>query len=133
MPLPRNEGHDAAFGVLLLHGYSDSPYSLRGFGQMMRDAGAHVLGLRIPGHGTAPSALKYTTAEDMTAAVRLAMSYLKSAMGERPIFIIGYSNGAALALNYDLEAVEDATLPVPAGVVVMSPEIGLSRAAAYAN
>jgi alpha-beta hydrolase superfamily lysophospholipase len=124
---------DAAFGVLLLHGYSDSPYSLRGFGQMMRDAGAHVLGLRIPGHGTAPSALKYTTAEDMTAAVRLAMSYLKSAMGERPIFIIGYSNGAALALNYDLEAVEDATLPVPAGVVVMSPEIGLSRAAAYAN
>lgn len=124
---------DAAFGVLLLHGYSDSPYSLRGFGQMMRDAGGHVLGLRIPGHGTAPSALKYTTAEDMTAAVRLAMSYLKSAMGERPIFIIGYSNGAALALNYDLEAVEDATLPVPAGVVVMSPEIGLSRAAAYAN
>ena len=48
--------------MLLLHGYSDSPYSLRGFGAMMRDAGAHVVGLRIPGHGTAPSALKYTTA-----------------------------------------------------------------------
>lgn len=124
---------DAAFGVLLLHGYSDSPYSLRGFGQMMRDAGAHVLGLRIPGHGTAPSALKYTTADDMTAAVHLAMAYLKSTMGERPIFIIGYSNGAALALNYDLEAVEDAALPMPAGVVLMSPEIGISRAAAYAN
>ena len=124
---------DAVFGVLLLHGYSDSPYSLRGFGQMMRDAGAHVLGLRIPGHGTAPSALKYTTADDMAAAVRLAMAYLKSAMGDRPIFIIGYSNGAALALNYDLEAIEDATLPVPAGLVLMSPEIGISRAAAYAS
>jgi alpha-beta hydrolase superfamily lysophospholipase len=124
---------DAAFGVLLLHGYSDSPYSLRGFGMMMRDAGAHVLGLRIPGHGTAPSALKYTTADDMTAAVRLAMAYLKSAMGERPIIIIGYSNGAALALNYDLEAIEDAMLPVPAGLVLMSPEIGISRAAAYSN
>jgi alpha-beta hydrolase superfamily lysophospholipase len=123
----------AAFGVLMLHGYSDSPYSLRGFGQMMRDAGAHVLGLRIPGHGTAPSALKYTKAEDMTAAVRLAMRHMKSVMGERPIVIIGYSNGAALALNYDLEAIGDTSLPVPAGLVLMSPEIGIARAAAYAN
>lgn len=124
---------DAPFGVLLLHGYSDSPYSLRGFGQTMRDAGAYVLGLRIPGHGTAPSALKYTTADDMTAAVRLAMRHMKSVMGERPIFIIGYSNGGALAVNYALEAIEDTTLPVPAGLVLMSPEIGISRAAAYAN
>jgi alpha-beta hydrolase superfamily lysophospholipase len=124
---------DAAFGVLLLHGYSDSPYSLRGFGATMRDAGAHVLGLRIPGHGTVPSALKYTVADDMTAAVRLAMQHMKSVMGERPIFIIGYSNGGALAVNYALEAIEDTSLPVPAGLVLMSPEIGISRAAAYAN
>ncbi len=123
----------APFGVLLLHGYSDSPYSLRGFGALFRDAGAYVLGLRIPGHGTAPSALKYTTAEDMTAAVQLAMRHMKAAMGDRPIFIGGYSTGAALALNYDLEAIEDATLPVPAGLVLMSPEIGISRAAAYAS
>lgn len=123
----------APFGVLLLHGYSDSPYSLRGFAGMMRDAGGYVLGLRIPGHGTAPAALKYTTAEDMTAAVRLAMRHMKSVMGERPILIIGYSNGAALALNYDLEAVEDATLPAPAGLVLLSPEIGIARAAAYAS
>jgi alpha-beta hydrolase superfamily lysophospholipase len=124
---------NATFGVLLLHGYSDSPYSLRGFGALMRDAGAHVLGLRIPGHGTAPSALKYTKADDMTAAVRLAMHHIKSVMGERPIFIIGYSNGGALAVNYALEAIEDTSLPVPAGLVLMSPEIGISRAAAYSN
>ncbi|MEP9386539.1 alpha/beta fold hydrolase [Mesorhizobium sp. KR9-304] len=124
---------EATFGVLLLHGYSDSPYSLRGFGTVMHAAGAHVLGLRIPGHGTAPSALKYTVADDMTAAVRLAMQHMKAVMADRPIFIIGYSNGGALAVNYSLEAIEDATLPVPAGLVLMSPEIGISRAAAYAN
>jgi len=124
---------DAPYGVLLLHGYSDSPYSLRGFGLMMRDAGAHVLGLRIPGHGTAPSALKYTTAEDMIAAVQLAMHHMKTVMGDRPIFIVGYSNGAALALNYEIEAIEDATLPPPAGLVLLSPEIAISRAAAFAS
>lgn len=124
---------DARFGVLLLHGYSDSPYSLRGFGKMMHEAGAHVVGLRIPGHGTAPGALRQTVIADMTAAVRLAMTHLKSAMGDRPLIVIGYSNGAALALNYDLESVEDATLPVPAGLVLMSPEIGISPMAAYAS
>jgi len=124
---------DAPFGVLMLHGYSDSPYSLRGFGQQMRDAGAHVVGLRIPGHGTVPSMLKYTVADDMTAAVRLAMQHMKTVMGDRPIFIIGYSNGAALALNYSLEAIEDTTLPPPAGLILMSPEIGITRAAAYSN
>ena len=127
------DSSDAPFGVLMLHGYSDSPYSLRGFGAMMRDAGAHVVGLRIPGHGTVPSMLKYTVADDMTAAVRLAMHHMKSVMGDRPILIVGYSNGAALALNYSLEAIEDTTLPVPAGLVLMSPEIGITRAAAYAN
>ncbi|MBL8577947.1 MAG: alpha/beta fold hydrolase [Mesorhizobium sp.] len=123
----------APFGVLMLHGYSDSPYSLRGFGATMRDAGAYVVGLRIPGHGTAPSALKYTVADDMTAAVRLAMRHMREVLGDKPIFIIGYSNGAALALNYDIEAIEDPTLPVPAGLVLMSPEIGITRAAAYSN
>jgi alpha-beta hydrolase superfamily lysophospholipase len=123
----------ASFGVLLLHGYSDSPYSLRGFGQQMHDAGAHVLGLRIPGHGTVPSMLKYTVADDMTAAVRLAMKHMKSVMGDKPVFIIGYSNGAALALNYSLEAIEDTKLAIPAGLVLMSPEIGITRAAGYAS
>ena len=100
---------------------------------MMHGAGAHVLGLRIPGHGTIPSALKYTVADDMTAAVRLAMLHMKSVMADRPILIVGYSNGAALALNYELEAIEDASLPVSAGLVLMSPEIAVTRAAAYAS
>ena len=99
----------------------------------MHNAGGHDVGLRIPGHGTAPGALKHTIAADMTAAVRLAMAHLRSVMADRPLIIIGYSNGAALALNYELEAIEDATLPVPAGLVLMSPEIGISPMAAYAS
>jgi hypothetical protein len=45
-------------GVLLLHGLSDSPYSLRALGERLHKSGAWVLGLRIPGHGTAPIDVK---------------------------------------------------------------------------
>jgi hypothetical protein len=62
--------------VLLLHGMSDSPYSLRTLGQTLNAAGATVLGMRMPGHGTAPSGLVEITWQDMAAAVRLAMRHL---------------------------------------------------------
>ena len=55
--------------VLLLHGMSDSPYSLRHLGERLHAAGANVLGLRMPGHGTAPSGLVEITWQDMAAAV----------------------------------------------------------------
>ena len=50
-------GGDATCGVLLLHGMSDSPYSLRAIAERIHREGGHVLGLRLPGHGTAPSGL----------------------------------------------------------------------------
>ncbi len=124
---------DAPYGILLLHGYSDSPYSLRGLGQMLHGEGAHVLGLRIPGHGTAPSGLKQATFEDMATAVRLGMMHLRNQLGDRPLFIIGYSNGGALATHYSLAAIEDTSLPRPAGIILMSPEIGVTPIAALAS
>ena len=58
--------------MLLLHGMSDAPYSLRALGEALHARGFHVLGLRLPGHGTAPSGLVTATWEDMAAAVALA-------------------------------------------------------------
>ncbi len=83
----------AVGGVLLLHGMSDSPYSLRALGEALNLRGYRVLGLRLPGHGTAPSGLKRVTWQDMAAAVRLGMEHLASNLGSKPIHIIGYSAG----------------------------------------
>ena len=44
-------------GALLLHGLTDSPYSLRRIGEILLGKGFYVLGLRLPGHGTIPGAL----------------------------------------------------------------------------
>jgi alpha-beta hydrolase superfamily lysophospholipase len=119
-------------GVLLLHGMSDSPYSLRTLGQRMHASGAWVVGLRLPGHGTAPAGLVTATWEDMAAAVRVAVRHLASRIGDRPLYIVGYSTGAALAVEYALAALDDPGLPRVAGLGLLSPAIGVAPVAALA-
>ena len=97
-------------GVLLLHGMSDSPYSLRNLGQRLHNAGAWVIGLRLPGHGTVPSGLVRIQWEDLAAAVRLAVLHLQEKVDNRPLFLVGYSNGGALAVNYALSMLGNSTL-----------------------
>ncbi len=120
----------ASGAVLLLHGLTDSPYSLRSVGEHLAGRGYLVVGLRLPGHGTAPSGLRTFEVEDMQAAVRLAMRDLRERMGEhRPIYLVGYSNGAALAVDYALAAIDDRMLTRPAGLVLISPAIAVSKLA----
>jgi len=122
-----------AGGVLLLHGMSDSPYSLRALGGALNRRGYQVLGLRLPGHGTAPSGLAHVSWQDMAAAVRLGMQHLSATVGEKPIYIIGYSTGAPLALDFALDAEQGSATPMPASLVLISPAIGISSAAALAT
>lgn len=119
--------------VLLLHGLTDSPYSLRNIGQKLNEKGAFVLGLRLPGHGTAPSGLLDVTWEDMAAAVELAMRYIHKENPGQPVCIIGYSTGAALALEYSLHAQADSGLKNPDGLVFLSPAMGVAKIAALAQ
>ena len=120
--------------VLLLHGMSDSPYSLRALALGLQAAGFRALALRLPGHGLVPAGLTRVTWEDMAAAVRLAVDHLRATLGEgRPLVIVGYSNGAALALDYTLEALSDPEWPVPVRLVLVSPAIAVSPAARFAR
>jgi pimeloyl-ACP methyl ester carboxylesterase len=64
----------------------------------------------------------------------MAMRDLRRQMGpDRPIYIVGYSNGAALAVDYSTSVLEGADLPKPAGLVLMSPAIGISPFAIVAR
>jgi alpha-beta hydrolase superfamily lysophospholipase len=119
-------------GVLLIHGMSDSPYSMRSLGERLHSEGAWVLGLRVPGHGTAPSGLVDVEWQDMSAAVRLAMTHLHQKTAGRPLVIVGYSNGGALAVEYALEALTDDGLPPSDQLILLSPEIGITKFAALA-
>ena len=112
-------------GVLLLHGMSDSPYSLRALGEAFNQRSYWVIGLRLPGHGTAPSGLTTSSWEDMAAAAELAVAHLSSQVGEKPIHIVGYSTGAPLALHYTLNALEEKAAPLPRSLILVSPAIGI--------
>jgi len=119
--------------VLLLHGMSDSPYSLRTLGQTLNEQNYHVVGLRLPGHGTVPAGLRYINRHDLASVTRLAMTHLADRMAGKPIYIIGYSAGATLALEYTLDALEGKTSPVPAKLVLISPALGVHPLAALAH
>ena len=119
-------------GVLLLHGMSDSPYSLHAQAEYLHKKGIWVVGMRMPGHGTIPSGLREVEWQDMAAVVKIGMERLSQKVGEKPIHIMGYSTGAPLALNYTLLALEDDTLKLPSGLIFYSPAIGVTKAAPLA-
>jgi hypothetical protein len=99
-------------GILLLHGLSDSPYSLRRIGEIHYEEGFYVLGLRLPGHGTIPGALTQVDWKDWAAASRIAGGHVRERIGPgKPFVIAGYSNGGALAVKYALDALYQADLP----------------------
>ncbi|HLF30776.1 MAG TPA: alpha/beta hydrolase [Xanthomonadales bacterium] len=120
-------------GIVLLHGMSDSPYSLRSVAQGLHERGAWVVGLRIPGHGQAPSGLVNVKWQDMAGAVRIAVRHVHERVNGQPVYIVGYSNGGALAVHYALDSLDDQGLPVVSGLILLSPEIGLSKLAALAQ
>ena len=123
-----------AGAVVLLHGLTDSPYSMRQIARSYRDRGFVAIAPRLPGHGTVPAGLSDVQWEDWAAATRLAVrEAVRRAGPGRPLHLVGYSNGGALALKYALDAVEDPTLTRPARVVLISPMVGITEMARFAG
>ncbi|NKB34837.1 MAG: hypothetical protein GKR91_17210 [Pseudomonadales bacterium] len=87
-------------GILIAHGLTDSPYLTRTLGESLAALYpcAIIRGLLTPGHGTVPGDLLDVTLTDW----RQTFSWGVDSFPEdvESIVTIGYSNGAALALDY---------------------------------
>jgi alpha-beta hydrolase superfamily lysophospholipase len=125
---------EAQGAVLLVHGLSDSPYSMRGLAETFLAQGYYVLALRMPGHGTVPAGLLDVSWEDWYGAVLLAAKHAAARVGpDKPFLAGGHSTGAALVTLYSLRTLEDPTLPRPQQLYLVSAAIGISRFAVLTN
>jgi len=125
---------EAQGAVLLVHGLSDSPYSMRGLAETFLAQGYYVLALRMPGHGTVPAGLLDVSWEDWYGAVVLAAKHAAAQVGPgKPFLAGGHSTGAALVTLYSLRALDDPSLPRPSQLYLVSAAIGISDFAVLTN
>jgi alpha-beta hydrolase superfamily lysophospholipase len=114
-------------GALLIHGLTDSPYSMRALAERLTSTGFYTLSLRMPGHGGVPGGLTRATWEDWMAAVRLGVRHVRGRIGPGlPLLMVGYSNGGALAVKYTLDLIDGQTGPRPDRLVLLSPMMGVT-------
>jgi alpha-beta hydrolase superfamily lysophospholipase len=120
--------------VVLLHGLTDSPYSLRHIARLYRDRGFVAIAIRLPAHGTVPAALSDVEWEAWSEATRLAVREARRRIGPSlPLHMVGFSNGGALAVKYALDAIDDSTLSRPDRLVLLSPMVGITAFARFAG
>ena len=120
--------------AVLLHGLTDSPYSMLATAQTLAGAGYNVIAMRMPGHGYAVSGLLQARWEDWTAAVRIAVRQaVQIPAADESLLLVGYSNGGLLAVDYALQCDTADGLPCPDGLVLMSPGMAITSAAAVMN
>jgi carboxylesterase len=116
-------------GVLVLHGFTGNPTSMRGVAEAMVELGHHVEMPRLPGHGTTIEDMLDTGWADWTGEVAAAHARLAARVDS--VVVIGLSMGGALTLWSGLNlpaiaglvCINPATMPQPAEVLEMIREM----------
>ncbi|MDR7149404.1 carboxylesterase [Hydrogenophaga palleronii] len=83
-------------GVLVSHGFTGTPQSMRYLGEQIHAAGYTVMGPRLAGHGVSPAAMAKTGAADWIASIEEAMNQLRQTC--KQIYMVGLSMGGTLTL-----------------------------------
>jgi carboxylesterase len=107
-------------GVLLSHGFTGSPYSMKPWGRYLADLGYAVSVPRLPGHGTSWQQLNITTWSDWYGEVSRAFEALRQE--NDAVVVGGLSMGAALVLQ--LAEQHDAEI---SGVVLVNAAVATKR------
>jgi carboxylesterase len=109
-----------ATGVLLVHGFTGSPHSMRPWALALAAAGLTVRAPLLPGHGTDWREMNRTGWRDWYGAAEAALAELRGVSG--PVFVMGLSMGGTLTLRLAEE--HGAGL---AGIVTVNASLGTDR------
>ncbi|MFE2989567.1 alpha/beta hydrolase [Streptomyces sp. NPDC059262] len=119
----RHEGGEV--GVLLCHGFTGSPQSLRPWAEYLAERGLTVSLPLLPGHGTRWEDMQVTGWQDWYAEVDRALRELLDRCSQ--VFVFGLSMGAALALRLAAKHGDEV-----AGLVLVNPGNKVHGLAAHA-
>jgi carboxylesterase len=113
--------HDGSedIGVLLCHGITSTPQSMRAWGEHLAAEGFTVRCPLLPGHGTRWPDLNKTTWRDWYAAAEAEFAELRGRC--RSVFVFGQSMGGTLTLRLAQEH------PDIAGIVLVNPSVTTLR------
>src|SRR6202158_6271200 len=106
-------------GVLLLHGFGDTPQTLALLARKLHKSGYSVYAPLLPGHGRNMEAFGKSGARDWIAASKSALTEMRGR--HNSVSIVGLSMGGALAV---LLAAELDDIPA---LVLIAPYLGMSR------
>lgn len=102
-------------GILVCHGFSGTPASVRGWSEYLAGQGAAVACPLLPGHGTTWQQMELTTYEDWYSVLPPALDWL--ADRSRIQVVAGLSMGGSLALRV-------AQREHVSGVALVNPSVG---------
>ena len=103
-------------GVLLSHGFTGSPYSMRPWAEFLAREGYAVDVPRLPGHGTSWQDLNSKTWKDWYAEVSRSMDRLVAENDQ--VVVAGLSMGGALALRLAADRPADV-----AALILVNPAV----------
>ena len=97
----QGSGKNAHIGVLLVHGFTGSPASMRPWGEFLNSHGYTVRVPLLPGHGTKPEDLNKVKWDEWPAKVVFELSELQKTCDT--IFLVGLSMGGSTVLNVTID------------------------------
>ena len=107
-------GANASIGILLVHGFTGSPASMRPWAHFMNELGYTVRVPRLPGHGRNWEDLNAVSWEEWPARVVQDLQALRSTCSK--VFVFGLSMGGGTTLNVAENNLVD-------GIVLVNPMI----------
>jgi carboxylesterase len=107
-------------GVLVIHGFTGSPVSMRPWAEHLAQAGFTVELPRLPGHGTRWEDMAVTRWEDWYSEVDRALTGLTNRCEH--VFVAGLSMGGSLTLRLAEQRPHDV-----AGLVLVNPAVHTER------
>lgn len=113
------EGGDGPVGVLVTHGFTGQPRSVKPWARHLVEAGYRVRAPRLPGHGTRWQDLNVTRWPDWYGEVQRGYQALRSECDQ--VFACGLSVGGALTLRLAEQE------PELLGAVVVNPSLATER------